>query len=139
MVVLAGGLLALAPGNAWAAGNVSAGEREYMANCATCHGPTGLGDGPMADPTENILTKKPSNLTMLSKNNGGTFPTEKVRNMIDGRAMVAAHGNRDMPVWGYEYGAQAAEYYRHLGITDTEAFINDRIDDLVAYLQSIQQ
>ncbi len=35
----------------------------------------------------------------MYKNNGGKFPTGRVRDYIDGAKEVAAHGSRDMPVW----------------------------------------
>jgi hypothetical protein len=36
----------------------------------------------------------------LSQRNGGTFPTDAVASYIDGRSFPAAHGTREMPVWG---------------------------------------
>ena len=67
--------------------------RQY---CSPCHGMDATGDGPVAD----TLKKKPANLTLLSKNNGGKFPYDHVYNMIDGQEVVASHGTREMPIWG---------------------------------------
>src|SRR5579864_2302745 len=67
--------------------------KEY---CAVCHGAGAKGDGPAAD----ALKKKPADLTQLSRKNGGTFPELHVMNYIKGQDVVAAHGSRDMPVWG---------------------------------------
>jgi len=67
--------------------------KEY---CAVCHGAGGKGDGPAAD----ALKKRPADLTQLTRKNGGNFPELHVMNYIKGDDVVAAHGSRDMPVWG---------------------------------------
>ena len=72
------------------------GKRLFEANCAACHGKTGLGDGPLA----GMLTVAPGNLQEIALNNGGNFPFLRIVNMIDGRGEVAAHGPREMPIWG---------------------------------------
>jgi mono/diheme cytochrome c family protein len=41
---------------------IRAGEQIYLVNCATCHGETGKGDGPVA----RALTPKPSDLALVS-------------------------------------------------------------------------
>jgi mono/diheme cytochrome c family protein len=64
--------------------------------CAVCHGKTGVGDGPAA----KALSKAPADLTKLSARNGGTFPEVRVKRYIEGADEVAAHGTRDMPMWG---------------------------------------
>ena len=40
-----------------------------------------------------------ASLASFAVRNGGVFPSERVRRIIDGRD-VAAHGNFEMPVWG---------------------------------------
>ena len=67
--------------------------KEY---CAVCHGNDARGDGPAAD----ALKKRPADLTQLSRKNNGTFPELHVMNFIKGQDVVAAHGSRDMPIWG---------------------------------------
>ncbi len=67
--------------------------KEY---CAVCHGNDAKGDGPAAD----ALKKRPADLTQLARKNGGTFPELHVMNFIKGQDVVAAHGSRDMPIWG---------------------------------------
>ena len=64
--------------------------------CAACHGKEGRGDGPAA----KALTKAPADLTKIAARNGGTFPDVRVRRYIEGADEVAAHGTRDMPMWG---------------------------------------
>ena len=70
----------------------------YRTWCASCHGSEGKGNGP----TASALKKAPTDLTLLRKKNGGTFPAERVRNYIEGKdaATSAAHGSREMPIWG---------------------------------------
>lgn len=65
------------------------GQEDYTAVCATCHGPTGLGDGPSAAG----LPKKPANLTVLAKNNGGVFPTTAVMAQIWGYSGGGKNGS----------------------------------------------
>lgn len=112
------------------------GQHEYRSNCATCHGAAGKGDGPMAD----VINLAMPDLTALSKNNGGIFPAERLREVIDGRAEVAAHGSRDMPAWGDAYNAQAGSAgllgYYHEG--DVDAFVKGRILALVDYIATLQ-
>jgi len=76
------------------------GELEYMQRCAGCHGVDAKGNGPFA----TQLITSPADLTRLAKRNGGIFPENTVNEKIDGRQEVQAHGQRDMPVWGYRYG-----------------------------------
>jgi len=72
------------------------GETIYVRYCASCHGRSMKGDGPVAPG----LLKKPIDLTVLASKNGGTFPYDKVAAMIDGRRTNRMHGTPDMPVWG---------------------------------------
>jgi mono/diheme cytochrome c family protein len=72
------------------------GKYWYLNYCAFCHGTSGKGDGSIA----KVLIQKPADLTALAAANGGTFPVSRVIETIDGRREVAAHGPRDMPVWG---------------------------------------
>jgi mono/diheme cytochrome c family protein len=98
------------------------GAEMYKTWCASCHGAEGKGDGPVAA----ALKKPPADLTQLAKKNGGKFPTEKVRNYIDGTKAMAAHGSRDMPVWG--------SFFRRLG----EDNITYRVVTLATYVESLQ-
>jgi mono/diheme cytochrome c family protein len=79
------------------------GKATYTQYCAACHGRDGKGNGPVA----TWLTAKPTDLTQLAKNAGGTFPMMKVIQSIDGTATVRAHGDSDMPVWGDRFRADA--------------------------------
>ena len=46
------------------------------------------------------MRPKPTDLTQIAKQNGGTFPFARVMAQIDGTQTVRAHGEADMPVWG---------------------------------------
>jgi mono/diheme cytochrome c family protein len=56
------------------------GAEDFADLCAPCHGPTGVGNGPMAAD----LVKRPADLTGLSARNGGKFPLLHVMNKIWG-------------------------------------------------------
>ena len=98
----------------------------FRTYCASCHGVTGRGDGPMA----GELKKIPPDLTKYTERNGGVFPGERLRQIIDGRG-IAAHGNREMPVWGDAFRSAKD------GLTPEAA--QARIDAVVRYLSAIQQ
>ena len=74
------------------------GKRVYVNRCAVCHGVSGKGDGPLA----TQLKAHVADLTQIQKNNRGVFPFDRLYRVIDGREAVAAHGPREMPVWGNE-------------------------------------
>jgi len=103
--------------------------------CASCHGAYGAGDGPVAP----ALKIKPTDLRLLSKNNSGIFPERKVRDFIDGTEIVAAHGSREMPVWGYLTTFQQGTLSGFFKPELTQEEIDNRINSLVAYVKSIQR
>jgi len=119
------GLLLIAAATSAGAGDVAEGRAAYMQYCASCHGVSGRGDGPLA----HLLTTPPTNLRRLSERYGNPLPEEKIAPFIDGRADVKAHGPRDMPVWGRRF---------NLEDQGSERPAKDLIAKLVAYLQSIQ-
>ena len=104
---------------------VAGGKFQYQTHCAVCHGVEGNGNGRMAS---ELLTK-PSDLTQLAKKNGGLFPFWRVYGVIDGRDDVAAHGSRDMPVWGMWFHVEEG----------SELLATGRILELIYYLKSIQK
>lgn len=111
------------------------GRIEYESNCASCHGLGGRGDGPL----QPYLVQPPADLTTIARRHGGSFPTELVWEMIDGRsgARVGTHGTAEMPVWGNEYRAQAQANPRTAG--QAEQRVRDRIVALLAYLEQLQK
>lgn len=108
------------------------GARLYQQNCASCHGDTGKGDGPVAEK----LKTAPQSLTTLARRHAGTFPTEYVYRIIDGREERRVHGGRNMPVWGTYYGLRAQGQGRDA--PDTETAIRQRITALIEHLETIQ-
>ena len=82
------------------------GKKGYLSLCASCHGTSAKGDGPVAP----HLNQKPPDLTALAATNGGTFPFEHVYAAIDGRLGIRVHGTREMPVWGLAARVSPALY-----------------------------
>ena len=107
------------------------GQREYMTACASCHGESGMGNGPVAE----YLSVIPPNLTELAKRNDGEFPYLDVFMIIDGRTGIGPHGS-DMPVWGDVFKGHEMEANTDFG---AETIVRGRILSLVKYLESIQQ
>ncbi len=106
------------------------GKQQYMKYCATCHGPSGTGEDGVAS---RLFTKPPTNLTLLAKNNGGKFPMMEVINIVKGDQPVAAHGTREMPVWGEILGRPLEETMY------AQDAASARIMNIGKYLESIQQ
>jgi hypothetical protein len=104
---------------------------EYEISCMPCHGVDGRGHGRLA----NTLRSAPADLTRIAKSNNGKFPFNEVADVIDGRAIVAAHGEREMPVWG-------DRYRKRIEPSESAATIEQRaraqIAALVRYLETIQ-
>ena len=71
----------------------------YKASCAPCHGLAGAGDGPVA----SVLASEVPRLDDLTKRAEGVYPADYVREVIDGRSEIGAHGSREMPVWGLRF------------------------------------
>ncbi|MFZ0135529.1 MAG: cytochrome c [Candidatus Sulfotelmatobacter sp.] len=73
------------------------GAKLFQHNCAECHGSDGRGHGPGALALKHTVP----DLTLIAQRNGGKFPYERVREIIEGKqAARLAHGDQEMPVWG---------------------------------------
>jgi mono/diheme cytochrome c family protein len=118
-----------APGQAEgaAAERIAKGRLSYRIHCASCHGETGRGDGPM----DEFLKLRPTDLTRLTVAHQGRFPREEVYDSIDGRREVRGHGPASMPVWGATFQDRGRD-------TPQEQEVREKILDLVAYVESIQ-
>jgi mono/diheme cytochrome c family protein len=103
----------------------------FLLYCASCHGRTGEGNGPMAA----FLTTAPANLTLLAKRNHGSFPYASLEEVIDGRKTIASHGIREMPIWGTRFRREADNSQSPL---PHEIQVNKRIKGLIDYIESIQ-
>lgn len=104
----------------------AAGADLFRTYCASCHGTSARGDGPLAD----SMRRRPANLTEIAKRNNGAFPADIVFRTIDGRKPVRGHGGPDMPVWGDAFALS-----RRGG---DEQKVEQIIQSLVDYLESIQ-
>jgi len=103
----------------------ASGVQMYRTYCAVCHGLDGKGNGPAASALKQAIP----DLTLLSKKNRGEFPAFKVSNIIQGDAVVAAHGSKDMPMWG--------DVFENL--KPDESVVKLRIHNLTQYIGSLQE
>lgn len=109
------------------------GQEEYRLHCAACHGLEGRGDGPIGQ----ILKIPAPNLALIAERNGGSYPVQKVYSIIEGSSVVAAHGTRDMPLWGDRYRTAAKPVTPdQAGMGRDQAEM--RILSLVYYLGTLQ-
>lgn len=108
------------------------GKEDFETYCASCHGESGRGDGPIAE----FLALEAADLTKLARKNGGSFPSERVAQIIDGRQEVKVHGPRDMPVWGDWFNSEASQ--PGLRAKEREIIVSERISALTLYIQSLQ-
>jgi mono/diheme cytochrome c family protein len=102
----------------------NSGKAMFTEYCAVCHGTGGKGDGPAA----NALKKRPADLTQLARKNNGAFPDVHVMNFITGEDVTAAHGSRDMPIWG--------SLFRSLNDQDLAKLRVKNLADYIATLQA---
>lgn len=105
--------------------SAASGEEMYTSYCAACHGKDGKGNGPAA----SALKVPPTDLTTLAKKNGGKYPALKVSSVIRGQDVVAAHGSRDMPIWGKLFWSIS-------GGSDAEVL--QRVANLNHYIETMQ-
>jgi len=94
--------------------------------CAACHGTDGRGHGPASVTMRHAVP----DLTRISQRNGGTFPFQRVRRVIEGEGPgPLAHGNREMPIWGPIFH----EVESDLDLGEV------RLDAITKHLESMQQ
>jgi mono/diheme cytochrome c family protein len=96
---LMSGVAALAATERSASEEPDPGRSLFRIHCANCHGSEGRGDGVMRD----MLTASPADLTTISRRNKGSFPSQWLTELIDGRRTLPAHGAREMPVLGITF------------------------------------
>jgi mono/diheme cytochrome c family protein len=105
--------------------SAASGHDMFVNYCASCHGKEGKGNGPAA----SALNVPPADLTTLAKKNNGKYPALRVASVLNGQANLAAHGNKEMPVWGRVFwsmsGGHAAE-------------VHQRVTNLNHYIESLQ-
>jgi mono/diheme cytochrome c family protein len=105
------------------AASVDVGGRTYLRYCALCHGIGGTGLGPLSD----ALQKAPPDLTLLAQRNGGVFPVDRVKQIIENGGM-ASHGMMAMLAWGKVFNEELGREGR-----------SELINSLAAYLEQLQE
>jgi mono/diheme cytochrome c family protein len=103
----------------------ASGKEMYFSYCASCHGVTSRGNGPAAA----AFKVPPPDLTTLSRRNQGKFPSAHVAQAIKGDAVMAAHGSKDMPVWGPVFSSMSK---------GDQGLVQLRISNLTKYIESLQ-
>lgn len=106
--------------------SAASGAQMYDTYCATCHGKDGKGGGPAA----SALKVPVPDITRMAADNNGVFPELRVYGSIKGDpVMPAAHGSKDMPVWGDVFQSMTR------GDNSIEQM---RIANLTAYIKGLQ-
>lgn len=103
----------------------ASGKEMFTSYCAVCHGTDGKGGGPAA----SALKTPPADLSVLSKSNGGKFPSMKVTSTIRGTSDLPAHGSKDMPVWGPLFWDLSHGH---------EGEVQQRVANLTQYIETLQ-
>jgi mono/diheme cytochrome c family protein len=102
------------------------GAQIFRNYCAPCHGADGKGQGPVA----SALKHRPSDLTLISRRNGGRFPRDRVKATIAGQEQpISAHGSREMPVWGPVFHE----------VERDQDWGEVRLENVTTFVQSLQQ
>jgi hypothetical protein len=70
----------------------------------------------------------PADLTLMSQQNAGKFPEDRVRDAIYNKKPIPGHGTPDMPAWGNVFYNQKSNPQR----------LEARVRDLTAYIESLQ-
>ncbi len=105
---------------------VAKGAIVYVRYCVSCHGKEARGDGPLA---ADLRVAVPD-MTTLSSRNGGRFPEERVRRIIESGEVLRGHGTADMPAWG-----DAFRKTEGTGASTPQ----EAIRNLTQYLRSLQR
>jgi cytochrome c553 len=107
-------------------------EGDFRMYCAECHGEDGKGEGPKSFG----LSAPPPDLTKLKERNGGEFPRERLASVIDGRADIALHGGREMPVWGTWFKMESEDGLG--GAEGDDESIRRRVENLIGFIETLQ-
>lgn len=102
----------------------------FAANCTSCHGGSGRGDGALSAG----LSPKPTDLTQLAARNGGVFPTARALSYIYGDP-EQGHLARVMP----QFGGAMAEDLVPLEVEGVLTPTPRALAALLVYLEGIQE
>jgi mono/diheme cytochrome c family protein len=108
----------------------SDGHAFFSKNCTSCHGQGGAGDGPLS----KGLSVAPTDLTTLSRSNGGKFPATRALAYIWGDP-EQSHLARVMP----QFGGAMAEDLVPVELDGVFTPTPRALAGLLAYLESIQK
>ena len=106
--------------------SAASGAEMYKSYCAVCHGTDGKGSGPAAE----ALKVPPTDLTVLAQKNGGKYPAMRVAAVIRGEETLAAHGTKEMPIWGHLFWSMSGGH---------EAEVQQRVANLNKHIESLQK
>ncbi len=109
-----------------------AGKADYRRYCADCHGDDATGNGPLVH--QIPMSPPPSNLTLLARAHGGTFPFAEVVKYIDGRNSIPSHERIQMPFWGVTMQKPNHEF-----TPKSNAEVTRRIAAMARYIESLQR
>jgi hypothetical protein len=98
----------------------------FVEYCAPRHGKEGKGDGPAAA----ALKARPTDLTLLARQNKGKFPSIQIAKAITGEAGISAHGSKEMPIWGPVFMSMSHQH---------ESEVHLRVANLTKYIKTLQQ
>lgn len=108
-----------------------AGQADFDAYCAACHGVDARGNGPVSVD----LNLNAPDLTLIAQRNGGDFPFTQVMSTIDGYTRADQHGSV-MPEFGplLDGPTVLVEYEGGIQTPTPEPLVS-----LAHYLESIQR
>lgn len=102
----------------------------FAENCASCHGSDARGAGPASAG----LSPRPTDLTLLARQNGGAFPTARALSYIYGDP-EQGHLARVMP----QFGGSLADDLVPLEVDGVLTPTPRALAALLAYLESVQR
>jgi mono/diheme cytochrome c family protein len=102
------------------------GSKIFQQHCASCHGTDARGHGPASTALKHSIP----DLTLISQRNGGKFPYQRIKDLIEGtQPAPPAHGNREMPTWGPIFHQ----------VESDQDWGEVRLDAITKHVESIQQ
>lgn len=104
----------------------TSGQEQYMVYCAGCHGEDGRGKGR----SSRYCSAPPTDLTQLAHKNRGTYPAERVCNVLHQGTGHTPKGRGYMPTWEPLLKSMNGD---PPGVTEV------RIQNLTDYVKTLQE